>query len=674
MKPTDIAQYQATLAAFRTVRPLYERLGEHVQAWCRTTAADLGLYPIVMGRAKTIASFAEKICRPGKRYGDPLREVTDLCGVRVILHTLDDVRAVAAAVEREFVIDAGNSEDKQDRLAHREFGYLSRHYILQLRQAPAIEGLGAAECERLAGLRFELQLRTLAQHLWADVYHVLGYKNEFRLPGRWEREFARLAALLEECDKGFQAIKDAMRTYESNYSAYMSQQDLAALAERMETLLEIDPDNPAALHRLLRARLSMDDAAAPLAAFMARYGARLDAHNTTLRDKGVALCQVHPPQHPQYAAGVACLRRAVAADPLDVEALCSLGGALRRGGAIDEAIDCYRQAHELDPANPYPLGNFIAEELLRRRDAGILRFFRAAIFGAAERCERQVEAHVNLPWALFDLGVFALYRGDPNQAASYYARAIAAAPRNWMIRSAGAGIERFLRAELDLPGVAALDKMLKLAWWWRAAEEERRVSPWQPAPGGPAFGARPVIVLAGGNAGMQGGFEKQLSLLGGLLGHLRGTLIGGGTRSGVAGLVGELQQAAGPEAIHSVGYVPLPGAADVESMLDPRYARVRRSDGVAFSVLEPLKYWEDLAAAGGDPAAVRVLGFNGGAIAAAEFRIALAFGAQVGVVQGSGRAADDLLADPHWKDHPRLHALAMTRASVDAFLACKEET
>jgi ppGpp synthetase/RelA/SpoT-type nucleotidyltranferase len=43
----------------------------------------------------------------------------------------------------------------------------------------------------------ELQLRTLAQHMWADVYHEMGYKNEFQLPQRWERDFAGAAAILE---------------------------------------------------------------------------------------------------------------------------------------------------------------------------------------------------------------------------------------------------------------------------------------------------------------------------------------------------------------------------------------------------------------------------------------------------------------------------------------------
>jgi ppGpp synthetase/RelA/SpoT-type nucleotidyltranferase len=666
--PAELQRYRDTIAQFRAVRPLYERLGEHVQAWCRATAAALGQYPIVMGRAKAVDSFAEKICRPGKRYADPLREVTDLLGVRVIVHTTDEVQAFAQAVEREFVVDAGNSEDKQQRLAQHEFGYLSRHYILQLAAPPAIEGLDETDRARLAGLRFELQLRTLAQHLWADVYHVLGYKNEFRLPARWEREFARLAALLEECDKGFQSIKAALRTYESSYGAYLSQEELRALAERLEALLAVDPDNASALHRLLRTHLAIDGGTASLGELLAREGARLETDAATLRDQGVALCQIHPPQHASYAHGVACLRRAVATDPHDVDAWCSLGGALRRQGESGAAIDCYRRAHELDPTNPYPLGNYVAEEVVRRRDAGIVSFIRSAIVAAAERCRRQVDARVNLPWALFDLGLFSAYLGEPGASLDHYARGIVEAPRAWMIRTAGNTTQRLLSAGAGFAGLREADRLLKLAGWVRTPVAERGALDWQPS-GGVAFGSQPVLVLAGGCGGLAPEFAPQLAELGRRLAAWRGTLVAGGTTSGVAALAGDLQERAGAPALRTIGYVPSMATPGLGAMLDRRYTQLRHGQEQTFSALQPLAFWEEFCAAGSDPAAVRLIGFNGGDIAAAEFRMALALGARVGLVAGSGRAADALLADAAWSRHPRLHSLALAPESVGAFLA-----
>ncbi len=54
--------------------------------------------------------------------------------------------------------------------------------------------------------------------------------------------------------------------------------------------------------------------------------------------------------------------------------------------------------------------------------------------------------------------------------------------------------------------------------------------------------------------------------------------------------------------------------------------------------------------AGGDSKRVKLLGFNGGSIAACEYRIALAFGARVGIVEGSGREADNFLQDVFWHE------------------------
>jgi len=47
---------------------------------------------------------------------------------------------------------------------------------------------------------------------------------------------------------------------------------------------------------------------------------------------------------------------------------------------------------------------------------------------------------------------------------------------------------------------------------------------------------------------------------------------------------------------------------------------------------------------------VRLLGFNGGRISAVEYAVAAAFGARVGIVEGSGRAAAEFLADPLWTE------------------------
>ena len=69
---------------------------------------------------------------------------------------------------------------------------------------------------------------------------------------------------------------------------------------------------------------------------------------------------------------------------------------------------------------------------------------------------------------------------------------------------------------------------------------------------------------------------------------------------------------------------------------------------------EPLQYWSDVVASGIGPADVRVLAIGGGRISAAEYRMALALGARVGAISGSGGSASELLRDPWWAATARL--------------------
>ncbi len=175
----------------------------------------------------------------------------------------------------------------------------------------------------------------------------------------------------------------------------------------------------------------------------------------------------------------------------------------------------------------------------------------------------------------------------------------------------------------------------------------------------------PVVILAGGadregSASIEAARRLYLACFSGFT----GTLVSGGTLSGVAGLAGELT-AAYPQ-ITSIGYIPerLPASA----RRDERYSRFRTSPTDTFTVAEPMQSWADMLLSGVDPRSVSLLGWGGGAIAAQEYRVALALGARVGLVEGSGRSAGDLLADPAWAGSPNLYRLPAVAAALRAFI------
>jgi hypothetical protein len=145
----------------------------------------------------------------------------------------------------------------------------------------------------------------------------------------------------------------------------------------------------------------------------------------------------------------------------------------------------------------------------------------------------------------------------------------------------------------------------------------------------------------------------------------RGMLVSGGTTAGVAGLTGQVK-ARYPDAIHAIGYVPQMVPDHVE--IDLRYDEIRSTEGNDFSPLEPLQYWLDIVASGLKPGQVRLIGMSGGALAAVEYRMALALGARVAIFEDSGRAAARLLADEEWRKSPLLLHLPADGKVVKEFI------
>src|ERR1700683_4685756 len=85
----------------------------------------------VTSRIKSKASVRQKLQRPDKKR--EFSDLTDVFGVRIITYFQDEVDTVAKLIEREFIVDPENSVDKRSLLDPDRFGYLSLHYVLQLK-------------------------------------------------------------------------------------------------------------------------------------------------------------------------------------------------------------------------------------------------------------------------------------------------------------------------------------------------------------------------------------------------------------------------------------------------------------------------------------------------------------------------------------------------------------
>lgn len=162
-------------------------------------------------RVKGKQSLRDKVARSEGKY-QRLRDVTDVLGIRIITYFPDEVDTVARVVEDEFEIDPEESVDKRSLLDPDRFGYLSLHYIARL----PIKRRELTEYRRFEECRFEVQIRSILQHAWAEIEHDLGYKSEKAIPRPVRRRFFRLAGLLEIADMEFTSIRDDLLSYDKS--------------------------------------------------------------------------------------------------------------------------------------------------------------------------------------------------------------------------------------------------------------------------------------------------------------------------------------------------------------------------------------------------------------------------------------------------------------------------
>ena len=161
---------------------------------------DAGInYLSITARTKSVESFAAKAERviDGRRlFSDPLVEITDQVGLRVITYLREDVDAVATVLADEMRLlddrDMGLETAREGR-----WGYASRHLLVGVEgeQQPA-----------------SIQVRTVLQHAWAEFEHDIRYKGS--IPAEHapdlDRRFTLAAGLLELADREFTAIRERL--------------------------------------------------------------------------------------------------------------------------------------------------------------------------------------------------------------------------------------------------------------------------------------------------------------------------------------------------------------------------------------------------------------------------------------------------------------------------------
>lgn len=156
----------------------------------------------VVARAKSPESFAEKaktVEHGQPKYRDPLAQIQDQIGVRVIVLFMRSVEPVATQILTYFsaIEDTKIVPDSQS-----EFGYFGRHLILKL----PLDAVPVEVQPDEVPAFFELQVKTLFQHAWSEANHDLGYKSRSLLSNEDQRLLAFASAQAWGADRAFEEL------------------------------------------------------------------------------------------------------------------------------------------------------------------------------------------------------------------------------------------------------------------------------------------------------------------------------------------------------------------------------------------------------------------------------------------------------------------------------------
>jgi putative GTP pyrophosphokinase len=238
LEPLENSKINEQCQKYTKLKPSYERLAHEIQFTLDTRLREAKIeFSAVTHRAKTEESLRKKL--EMKSYSNPLEEVTDLAGVRIVYLYSNDFERIEEIISNEFeVIETVNKLRDQ---GIDKFGYIAVHFIVRIGEKSS-----GARYDDLKSLKCEIQVRTVLQDAWAIINHHLMYKREKDVPTPLLRKVNSLAGLLEIADYQFDYIRSEREQYigefESNQNSLMNQE---INADTLVTFLnDYFPDRP----------------------------------------------------------------------------------------------------------------------------------------------------------------------------------------------------------------------------------------------------------------------------------------------------------------------------------------------------------------------------------------------------------------------------------------------
>ena len=218
-------QIAAAVEQYKSVTGELNTVMSAMKAKIRRLFANSEVQPLfITGRVKSPQSFAAKASRrlqessetaPVLEFPNPLREIHDMVGIRIIVMLPHEIQQVASLIKshRDSFDCRSDREKDIGSVESGTYGYSSRHLLLKTRSEPVVrkfqEALGKPVVAS-GNFVFEVQIRTVLQHAWSEMEHDIRFKH----PGEaaWnpqiDRHFTATAAMLETVEDYFTDIDE----------------------------------------------------------------------------------------------------------------------------------------------------------------------------------------------------------------------------------------------------------------------------------------------------------------------------------------------------------------------------------------------------------------------------------------------------------------------------------
>jgi ppGpp synthetase/RelA/SpoT-type nucleotidyltranferase len=186
-------------------RPKYHEFGILIEKQLQDAVRNLGIPAEVTSRAKEVDSLVKKLLLKADHTYESL---PDKIGVRMVYKFRSDSSSLLAIVSQNFEHDP--PDDKAKIRGTSDVGYLSIH-IDHARLRSDNPRITAYPPKTFFA---EIQLRTLAQHLWFEMSHDDIYKNDETakaLPDDLLRRVNLMAGQIEVADREFDQINSHLQ-------------------------------------------------------------------------------------------------------------------------------------------------------------------------------------------------------------------------------------------------------------------------------------------------------------------------------------------------------------------------------------------------------------------------------------------------------------------------------